>query len=99
MHTAHHRIFRIYVYYVGIFLSYANKLIKTPQIDRTQLDKILGLVESGKQQGASLEFGGEQFGDKGYFMQPTVFSGVQDDMAISTDEVRVRVSVTSFLQV
>ena len=38
-------------------------------------------------QGASLETGGAQFGDKGFFMQPTVFADVQDHMDISTQEV------------
>ena len=53
------------------------------------MNKILGLVESGVKQGASLQTGGAQFGDKGFFMQPTVFADVQDHMDISTQEVRI----------
>ena len=60
-----------------------------PQIDGIQLKKILGLVKSGQEQGASLQFGGAQFGDKGYFMQPTVFGDVGDGMDISKEEVSI----------
>jgi len=58
-----------------------------PQIDGTQLDKILELVESGKKEGAKLECGGQRHGDKGFFMQSTVFSGVTDDMRIAKEEI------------
>ncbi|KAL5005163.1 hypothetical protein ScPMuIL_018619 [Solemya velum] len=58
-----------------------------PQIDEDQFGKILALIESGKQQGAKLECGGSRIGDKGYFIQPTVFSGVTDDMRIAKEEI------------
>jgi len=51
------------------------------------LNKILGLIESGKKQGASLVTGGSRIGNKGYFVQPTVFADVKDDMAIAKEEV------------
>jgi len=57
------------------------------QIDEKQFNKILGLIESGKKEGAKLECGGERFGDKGYFVKPTVFSGVEDDMRIAKEEI------------
>merc|ERR1719439_431191 len=53
-----------------------------PQVDEEQMNKILGYVESGKQQGAKLLTGGSRFGERGYFVQPTVFSDVTDDMKI-----------------
>ncbi len=46
------------------------------------------LIESGKQQGAKLECGGKRMGDKGFFIESTVFSKVTDDMRISREEVR-----------
>ncbi|XP_031551904.1 aldehyde dehydrogenase, mitochondrial-like [Actinia tenebrosa] len=58
-----------------------------PQVDKEQLDKILNLIESGKNEGAKLEVGGGRHGDKGYFVQPTVFSGVQDDMTVAKEEI------------
>jgi aldehyde dehydrogenase (NAD+) len=34
-----------------------------------------------------LEYGGNRVGDKGYFIQPTIFSDVKDDMQIAREEV------------
>ena len=47
----------------------------------------MDLVESGKKEGAKLECGGEKYGDKGFFLKSTVFSGVTDDMRIAKEEV------------
>nr|XP_020865231.1 retinal dehydrogenase 1-like isoform X3 [Phascolarctos cinereus] len=58
-----------------------------PQIDKEQYTKILDLIESGKKEGAKLECGGDPWGDKGYFIQPTVFSNVTDDMRIAKEEI------------
>jgi len=58
-----------------------------PQVDRESFDKVLELMESGKAEGAVLECGGERLGDKGYFVKPTIFSGVQDDMRIAKEEI------------
>lgn len=48
-----------------------------PQIDKEQFKKILGYIEKGRKEGAQLVAGGEPIGDKGYFIQPTVFSEVK----------------------
>ena len=58
-----------------------------PQVDKAQFNKILDLVESGKTEGAKLECGGTRVGDKGYFIAPTVFSNVQDQMRIAREEI------------
>lgn len=58
-----------------------------PQIDQEQFDKILELIESGKKEGAKLECGGARHGSKGFFIQPTVFSGVKDGMRIAKEEI------------
>uniref|UniRef100_H0XZI9 aldehyde dehydrogenase (NAD(+)) n=1 Tax=Otolemur garnettii TaxID=30611 RepID=H0XZI9_OTOGA len=58
-----------------------------PQIDKEQYDKILDLIESGKKEGAKLECGGGPWGNKGYFIQPTVFSNVTDEMRIAKEEI------------
>jgi len=58
-----------------------------PQIDQDQFDKILHLIDSGKQEGAKLQTGGKRHGDKGYFIEPTVFSDVQDNMRIAREEI------------
>ncbi|KAF3970846.1 hypothetical protein CMV_005481 [Castanea mollissima] len=58
-----------------------------PQIDTDQFDKILKYINSGIESGATLETGGERFGNKGYYIKPTVFSNVKDDMLIAKDEI------------
>lgn len=59
-----------------------------PQVDQEQLTKILSLIETGKKQGAKLVAGGKRYeGLPGYFVEPTVFADVQDDMTIAKEEV------------
>jgi aldehyde dehydrogenase (NAD+) len=58
-----------------------------PQVDRDQFDKILRYVEYGKQEGAKLVTGGNRVGDKGYFVEPTLFTNVKDDMRIAREEI------------
>lgn len=59
-------------------------------MDKEQFTKILSLIESGNQEGATLVSGGARYGDKGFFVQPTVFSDVKDDMRIAKEEVRLK---------
>ncbi|KAG8224103.1 hypothetical protein J437_LFUL001797 [Ladona fulva] len=58
-----------------------------PQVDETQLQKILGFVEAGKKEGAKLVAGGSKIDGAGYFMQPTVFADVEDHMTIAREEI------------
>ncbi len=58
-----------------------------PQVDKTQFDKILGLIESGKKEGARCVTGGARHGEKGFFIQPTIFADVKDHMQIATEEI------------
>jgi aldehyde dehydrogenase (NAD+) len=58
-----------------------------PQVDQTQLERVLGYIESGQREGAKLTCGGGRVGSKGYFVEPTVFSDVQDSMKIATEEI------------
>ncbi|XP_072050599.1 aldehyde dehydrogenase 1A1-like [Amphiura filiformis] len=65
-----------------------NKTIEGgPQIDQDGLDKVIELIESGKKEGAKLECGGKRIGDKGYFVESTVFSDVTDDMRVAKEEI------------
>jgi len=47
----------------------------------------MGYIESGKQGGAKLATGGNRAGNKGYFIEPTVFTEVTDDMKIAREEI------------
>jgi len=58
-----------------------------PQVSEAQFDRIMGYIESGKRDGATLACGGERVGDRGYFIQPTVFCDVQDEMKIASEEI------------
>jgi aldehyde dehydrogenase (NAD+) len=58
-----------------------------PQIDRTQLDRILSFIDSGRTEGANLVCGGRRIGSQGYFLEPTVFSDVRDEMKIAREEI------------
>lgn len=57
------------------------------QVDEEMFSKALKMIETGKKEGAKLETGGARLGDKGYFIQPTVFSNVTDKMTIAREEV------------
>ena len=58
-----------------------------PQVDDAQFEKVMGYIDSGKKEGAKLVCGGERVGDRGYFIAPTVFADVQDDMKIAREEI------------
>jgi aldehyde dehydrogenase (NAD+) len=58
-----------------------------PQIDNVQFEKVMSYIESGKQQGAELLTGGSRIGNKGYFIEPTVFAEVKDEMKIAREEI------------
>ncbi|KAB0802844.1 hypothetical protein PPYR_05030 [Photinus pyralis] len=58
-----------------------------PQIDKTQMEKILSYVDIGVRDGAKLLTGGKRVGDKGYFVEPTVFSDVTDNHRLAREEV------------
>jgi aldehyde dehydrogenase (NAD+) len=58
-----------------------------PQVDQSQFDRIMGYIESGRIEGATLACGGERVGNRGYFIRPAVFADVQDDMTIAREEI------------
>jgi len=58
-----------------------------PQVDQIQFDKVMSYIDSGRDQGAKLVCGGDRVGDRGYFIQPTVFADVKDEMKIAREEI------------
>ena len=52
-----------------------------------QLNKILSYIESGKNEGARILTGGKRIGNKGFFLEPTVFIDVNDEMKIAKEEI------------
>ncbi|KAL6816892.1 aldehyde dehydrogenase domain-containing protein [Trichoderma camerunense] len=64
-----------------------HETFQGPQVSQLQFDRIMGYIQSGKEEGATVEIGGERHGEKGYFIQPTVFSNVTADMKIMREEI------------
>jgi aldehyde dehydrogenase (NAD+) len=58
-----------------------------PQVDNDQFNKVMSYVETGKREGAKLMCGGERIGERGYFVAPTVFADVKDEMKIAEEEI------------
>ncbi len=58
-----------------------------PQVDEAQFDKVLQYVDYGKKDGAKMVSGGKRVGNKGYFVEPTLFANVTDDMRIAREEI------------
>jgi aldehyde dehydrogenase (NAD+) len=61
-----------------------------PIVSRRQLDRVLGYVDIGRGEGARLAAGGERLGGalaEGYFVAPTVFAGVHNEMRIAREEI------------
>jgi aldehyde dehydrogenase (NAD+) len=58
-----------------------------PQVDEAQFDKVMSYIAAGKSDGAKLVCGGNRVGDRGYFIEPTVFADVQDSMRIAEEEI------------
>lgn len=58
-----------------------------PLVSAEQRDRVLSYIEAGKKEGAQLLAGGAAAPGNGYFVQPTVFGGVKDDMKIAREEI------------
>jgi aldehyde dehydrogenase (NAD+) len=58
-----------------------------PQVDDVQFEKVMSYILSGKTEGASLVAGGNRVGNRGFFIEPTVFADVKDDMKIAKEEI------------
>lgn len=58
-----------------------------PLISKKQQDRVLGYIEKGKEEGARLVTGGGTGKEQGYFIEPTIFADVEDDMTIAREEI------------
>ena len=73
---------------------FAEDTFQGPQVTKAQYDKVLGYIEAGKSEGATLAAGGQPAKNvgggsagKGFFIEPTIFTGVRDDMTIYREEI------------
>ena len=58
-----------------------------PQVSQEQFDRVMGYIDAGQKGGAKMLFGGQRVGDRGNFIQPTIFTDVKDDMKIAKEEI------------
>jgi phenylacetaldehyde dehydrogenase len=58
-----------------------------PLISDEQFGKVLGYIDSGREDGAKAVTGGERSGDRGYFVQPTVLTDTNPDMSVVREEI------------
>jgi aldehyde dehydrogenase (NAD+) len=58
-----------------------------PQVSEEQFNKVMGYIKSGQETGAEMLMGGKRHGGRGYFIQPTVFNNVKDEMKIAQEEI------------
>ena len=58
-------------------------------VDQTQLDRVLGYIESGRSEGAELHLGGNRVLEEtgGLFVEPTIFDAVSNEMVIAREEI------------
>jgi aldehyde dehydrogenase (NAD+) len=63
--------------------------LQGPQVSKRQQERVLGYIEKGKAEGARLVTGGgvPSHLDKGYFVEPTLFADVTNDMTIAREEI------------
>jgi phenylacetaldehyde dehydrogenase len=58
-----------------------------PLVSEEQFQRVTGFLESGRQDGATTLAGGGRFGDRGYFVEPTVITNTRPDMQIVREEI------------
>lgn len=58
-----------------------------PVVNDEQFERVMSYIGIGKQEGARLVTGGERLGDRGFFVQPTIFADVDNRMRIAREEI------------
>ncbi|MDR2487442.1 MAG: aldehyde dehydrogenase [Clostridiales Family XIII bacterium] len=58
-----------------------------PMVSAEHADKVMGYIESGVREGATLHYGGKRWGERGYYIEPTIFTDAQTSHSIYKDEI------------
>jgi len=58
-----------------------------PVISERQMERVLGYIDVGRDEGAHIVTGGQRIGSRGYFIEPTVFAGAAGHMRIAREEI------------
>jgi aldehyde dehydrogenase (NAD+) len=83
--------------FLELFIAEAKKIVigdpfaedtfQGPQINKSQFEKILNYVKIGQEEGAKLALGGKRWGDKGYYIEPTVLTHCTRKMRVMQEEI------------
>lgn len=66
---------------------FAPDSFQGPQVSQGQFDRIMGYIDQGKAAGAKVELGGQRHGQTGYYIEPTIFSHVDENMSVVREEI------------
>ena len=58
-----------------------------PLVSQEQLDRVCGYMNAGEKEGARAVTGGKRIGEKGYFVEPTVLVGVEQNATVAQEEI------------
>ena len=58
-----------------------------PLVSEEQLTRVTGYLDAGRSEGATTVVGGTRYGDRGYFVEPTVLTGTTSDMKVVREEI------------
>jgi len=67
--------------------QFAQGTLHGPQVSQVQFDRVMGYIDAGKKEGATVHLGGERHGHEGYFIQPTIFTECNPEMKIVQEEI------------
>jgi aldehyde dehydrogenase (NAD+) len=68
--------FQVHVESLKVGDPFAVGTFQGPQISELQFDRIMGYIKSGKEEGGKILIGGNRHGNEGYFVEPTIFTGL-----------------------
>jgi len=66
---------------------YSADTFQGPQVSKVQYDRVMAYIKSGKEEGATVTLGGNRYGEKGYFIEPTIFTDVKEGTRIRNEEI------------
>ncbi|KAJ7753905.1 aldehyde dehydrogenase [Mycena maculata] len=66
---------------------FSSDVDQGPMSSEAQFNRIMGYIDSGKEQGATVHIGGDRFGNEGYYINPTIFTNTRPDMKIVQEEI------------
>lgn len=77
-----HNCYKNFTFFCQFLLNLCISICWT-KVDKAQFEKVLKYIEIGKKEGATVLTGGNACGDKGYYIEPTIFTDVKVNMSFS----------------